>query len=193
MTSRFSCCLSAYRHSLLGSSAARPGVGPSSRSAYRTNDFASGPGRDYHVPHARATTGIGCLLYPEGGGAHPAGKKSPAGACRSATASPYTPLGQPISEAHDNETSTQVHAIHPPGLALTCNPRMERRPSGLNPELRTPPLPATHVRAGTGHRAQARNYATDQPVLLPASSLAACDLVSQLLLGIDRDHRILRA
>src|SRR5664279_1638815 len=39
---------------------------------------------------------------------------------------------------------------------------MEQGPSGLNPELRTPPLPATHVRAGTGHRVLARNYTTDQ-------------------------------
>jgi hypothetical protein len=103
----------------------------------------------------------GCLLYPGDGGAHPADLKSSTGACRFSTASPYTPLEQPISEAADNETSTEVHAIHPPGLALTCSPRMERGPSGLNPELRTPPLPATHVRAGTGHRALARNYATD--------------------------------
>jgi hypothetical protein len=39
---------------------------------------------------------------------------------------------------------------------------MEQGPLGLNPELRTPPLPATHVRAGTGHRVLARNYTTDQ-------------------------------
>lgn len=103
----------------------------------------------------------GCLLYPEGGGAHPIGKKSPTGACRSSTASPYTPLQQPISEAHNNETSTEVHAIHPSGLALTCSPRMERGPSGLNPELRTPPLPVTHVRAGRGQRARTSNYTTD--------------------------------
>src|SRR5665647_2639320 len=38
---------------------------------------------------------------------------------------------------------------------------MKRQPLGLNPELRTPPLSATHVRAGTGHRVLARNYTTD--------------------------------
>src|SRR5664279_124802 len=78
--------------------------------------------------------------------------------------------GQPLQPCSNNpsarlacdETSTEVHAIHPPGLALTCNPRMERGSSGLNSELRTPPLPATHVRAGTGHRALTRNYATDR-------------------------------
>jgi len=94
-----SCRLSAARHSLLGPSATRPGIGPSSRSAYRT------------LTHARTLTGLprstrtnydrgGCLLYPGGGGAHPADKKSSTGACRSSTASPYTPLEQPISEAH---------------------------------------------------------------------------------------------
>src|ERR1035437_4561141 len=39
---------------------------------------------------------------------------------------------------------------------------MEQGPLGLTPELRTPPLPATHVRVGTGHRVLARNYTTDQ-------------------------------
>src|SRR5665811_4367 len=39
---------------------------------------------------------------------------------------------------------------------------MEQGPLGLNPELRTPPLPATHVRAGTGHRVLTRNYTTDK-------------------------------
>ncbi len=41
-------------------------------------------------------------------------------------------------------------ASHPSGLPLACGPRTDRRPSGFFPELRTPPLPATHVRAGTG-------------------------------------------
>ena len=79
------------------------------------------------------------------------------------------PNGQPLHPARNipscgariNEASTEVHAIHPSGLPLACDPRMERGPLGLYPELRTPPLPATHVRAGTGHRALARNYATD--------------------------------
>src|SRR5664280_1786106 len=110
--------------------------------------------------HTRCGRG-GCLLYPGDGGAHPIDHKSSTGACRFPAASPYTPLKQPINEAADNETSTEVHAIHPSGLALTCDPRMERGPSGLNSELRTPPSPAAHVRAGTGHRAPARNYATD--------------------------------
>ena len=43
-----------------------------------------------------------------------------------------------------------------PVFPFACGRWMEQRPLGLSPELRTPPLPATHVRLGTGHRAQAR-------------------------------------
>src|SRR5450759_3590235 len=52
---------------------------------------------------------------------------------------------------------------------------MEQGPLGLNSELRTPPLPAAHVRAGTGHRVLARNYTTDQgrPSYLRVPSLRA--------------------
>jgi hypothetical protein len=68
------------------------------------------------------------------------------------------PSGQPLhpgaSTHHPRLTLTRRHqgftCVHPSGLPLTCGPRVEREPLGLNPELRTPPLPATHVRAGTG-------------------------------------------
>ena len=36
------------------------------------------------------------------------------------------------------------------GLPLAGGPRMERVPLGFYPELRTPPLPATHVKVETG-------------------------------------------
>src|SRR5664280_2439655 len=69
---------------------------------------------------------------------------------------------------------------------------MEQGPLGLNPELRTPPLPATHVRAGTGHRVRARNYTTDQgrPSYLRVHSPCATScrnflLVSTLITGFD--------
>src|SRR5664280_378216 len=149
-----------HRHSLLGSSAARQGIRASltvGLPAATSRRTLTGLPRSTHTRCGRG----GCLLYPGDGGAHPIDHKSSTGACRFPAASPYTPLKQPINEAADNETSTEVHAIHPSGLALTCDPRMERGPSGLNSELRTPPSPAAHVRAGTGHRAPARNYATD--------------------------------
>ena len=40
--------------------------------------------------------------------------------------------------------------VRPFGLLLACGSRTEHDPLGLNPELRTPPLPAEHVRAETG-------------------------------------------
>lgn len=40
---------------------------------------------------------------------------------------------------------------HPSGLPLACDPRMKREPLGFSPELRTPPLPATHVKVETDH------------------------------------------
>jgi len=63
---------------------------------------------------------------------------------------PYTPAEHPPSGAQLDEASLRVHCIHPSGLPLACGPRMERAPLGFLPELRTPPLPATHVRVGTG-------------------------------------------
>ena len=79
-----------------------------------------------------------------------------------------------------HEASTKVHAIHPSGLPLTRDPRMERGSFGFPLGLRTPPLPATHAKGGARHRARARDYTTDiTPALLTASPLAKCDIVSQ--------------
>lgn len=52
--------------------------------------------------------------------------------------------GVSISRHHREFACTR-----PSGLPLACGPRMEREPFGVFPELRTLPLPATHVRAGT--------------------------------------------
>lgn len=68
-------------------------------------------------------------------------------------------------------------SVHPPGLPLACDPRMEQGPLGFSPELHTPPLPATHVRVGTGvgHLPELRHH---QLVLLPTQPLTACALVA---------------
>ena len=56
----------------------------------------------------------GCLLYPGGGGAHPADKKSPTGACRFPAASPYTPLQLPIQQgSRITRHQTEVHSRSP--------------------------------------------------------------------------------
>ena len=50
--------------------------------------------------------------------------------------------------------------VHPSGLPLACDPRVEREPSGLSPELHTPPSPAAHVGVGTGILGTCLSYAT---------------------------------
>ncbi len=65
--------------------------------------------------------------------------------------------GQPLHPGNATHrpglTLTRRHQgfthVHPSGLPLACDSRMEQEPLGFNPELRTPQLPAAHVRAGT--------------------------------------------
>ena len=128
-----------------------PRVRPSSRSAHRPAALP-GPRRGFHVPHERDTTGVGApytpgtavssrltgslfnrrLPLPSGQSLHPAGTSHR--------------RGSNVTRHHRGFTR-----VHPSGLPLACDPRMERESLGFFPELRTPPLPATHVRAGTGH------------------------------------------
>src|SRR6266566_9407985 len=88
-------------------------------------------------------------------------------------------------------TSTEVHAIHPSGLPLARDPWMVQGSFGFPPELRTPPLPATHAEGGARPLSTCLRLRTrHQAGLLSASPLATCDLVSQLLLAVDRDRRL---
>ena len=72
--------------------------------------------------------------------------------------------------------------VHPSGLPLACDSRMEREPLGFPPELRTPRLPAAHVRAGTGLEHWPGTTPSTTADLLSVRSLNSCDLVSH-----DRD------
>jgi hypothetical protein len=94
---------------------------------------------------------------PRDGGVLPADLHCPAGACRFPAASPTPRCRNPSAESIVTRHHQGFTHVHPSGLPLTCNSRMEQESSGLNPELRTPPLPATHVRAGTGHRTLTRD------------------------------------
>ena len=120
-----------HRHSLLGSSCSRRGIGPSSRSAYRTllaRRTRTGFPRSTPARYDRG----GCPLYPGDGGAPP-------GRCRIPGRRLPLPSGQSLHPASNipsaglthNEASTGVHAIHPSGLPLACDPRMEREPLGF--------------------------------------------------------------
>jgi hypothetical protein len=104
----------------------------------------------FHVPHPRVTTGKGALSTPRTAVlTRPIASLRPPPAA-SQRECPYTPAEHPSSGAQLDEASLRVHCIHPSGLPLACVPRMERAPLGFSPELRTLPLPATHVRVGTG-------------------------------------------
>jgi hypothetical protein len=164
-----------HRHSLLGSSCARWGIEPSSRSAYRP------PTGD------RTPTGLSCCacascdragrsLYPGDGGALPAGDYLPAGTCRSSTASPYGPAGtshrrgalsRDVSESSRYSPITPGPAGYrpkagnptcglPPVFSSPAAPGWNTGRFGFCPGLRTPQLPATHARAETGQHALAR-------------------------------------
>jgi hypothetical protein len=89
-------------------------------------------------------------LDPEASGVHTTGENSPAAACRSSTARPCTPVSVPSAGALGNEASAGVHSRSPVRSSPRLRSRMERERFGFFPELRTPQLPATHVRAGTG-------------------------------------------
>ena len=179
-----------HRHSLPRSSDPHWGVGPSLRSAYRPRRRARTPTGFPRSTRTRCDRG-GCLLYPGGGGAHPADKKSPAGACRFTAASPYTPLGTTHqARLTHNETSTEVHAIHPSGLPLARDPWMEQESFGFPSSFAPRRYQQRTSRVGPGHRAQARSYAPGigRTSNLRARSLRATScrtflLVSTLITG----------
>jgi hypothetical protein len=89
-------------------------------------------------------------LDPEASGVHTTDENCPAAACRSSTARPCTPVSIPSPGALGNEASAGVHSRSPVRSSPRLRTRMERARFGFFPELRTPQLPATHVRAGTG-------------------------------------------
>ena len=154
-----SCCLSATGVGFLGHPVPATGVRSSSRSTHRdTARTRAGFPRSTCVRLGRG----GCRLYPGSGGVHATDQVPWVAACRFPAASPCTPA--PLS-IYPGLTLTRCHQrfthVHPSGLPLTRRPRMDQGQPRLSPELRTPPLPATHVRAGTSHRALARNYVTD--------------------------------
>ena len=136
------------RRWLLGSSCARWGVGPSSRSAYRVLSHPDPNGvSTFHTSEIRPG-----WVPPKlrDGDALPADVGCSAGACRFTTASPaphwfFPSAGLTITKHHQGFTH-----VHPSGLPLACSSRMEREPLGFSSGLHTPPLPATHARVGTG-------------------------------------------
>jgi len=162
------------------SSDSRRGVGPSSRSAYRTR-CVSGPRRGYRVPHARATTGLGALSTPRTTVLTPVGAVLQPASAVFSTASPCTPPQHPtvrgspsrgINKSSSNPPVRSSPRLWPPDG--TGDPRAFPRASNPADRSRT-----THVGEGTGDRARTWNNAhitSDEP---PTScSLVSCDLAS---------------
>ena len=108
-------------------------------------------------------------------------KICPAAACRSSTARPCTLVLIPSPRALGNEASAGVHSRSPVRSSPRLRSRMGRARFGFFPELRTPQLPATHVRAGTGLEHWPGAIAPTSSALQSASSLTTCDLVSHVL------------
>jgi hypothetical protein len=138
-----------HRHSLLGHPV------PAGGSAFLTVSPPALPSRNStgfpRSTRARNDRG-GRPLYPGDGGVLPV---------EGSLFNRHLPLssGQslhPADTSHRRDPNVTRHhrrftRVHPSGLPLACDPRMGRGSLGFFPELRTPPLPATHVRAGTGH------------------------------------------
>jgi hypothetical protein len=79
--------------------------------------------------------------------------------------------------------------VRPSGLPLACAPGWNGTRFGFFPELRTPQLPATHVRAGTGLEHWPGATPPTSSALQSAHSLATCNLVSHDLRPvIHRQH-----
>src|SRR6266568_7830434 len=179
-----------YRHSLPRSSDPRWETGPSLRSAYRPRHRARISHRGSHVPHVRDATGVGASCI-SGAAVLIRPTKNPRPAPAASQRPAPVPRLNPSARLTHNETSTEVYAIHPSGLPLARDPWMVQGSFGFPPELRTPPLPATHAEGGPGHRSTCLRLRTrHQPVLQSASPLATCDLVSQLFLAVDADDRL---
>ena len=75
--------------------------------------------------------------------------------------------------------------VRPSGLPLACAPGWNETRFGFCPELRTPQLPATHVRAGTGPEHWPGAMPPTSSALQSASSLATSDLVSHVFRPVD--------
>ena len=71
--------------------------------------------------------------------------------------------------------------VRPSGLPLACAPGWNGTRFGFSPELRTPRLPATHVRAGTGLEHWPGATSPTSSALQSTHSLATCSLVSHVL------------
>ena len=121
-----------HRHSLVGSSCARWGFTPPSRSACRplSRRTPSGLSRSACDRYGRG----GRPLNPGDSGALPASQARPAGTRRLPAAGPCSPAScNPPARVLMTRRHRGFTHVHPSGLPQPVVPRMEREPLGLSP------------------------------------------------------------
>ncbi len=166
-----------HRRWLLGSSCSRWGVGPSLRSADRTYRVRTPTGfpRSTRVRYDRG----GC---PLNSGTAVLSRLTMG--VQPAPAASQRPVLHPAAASHlRSPTITKHHQgftrVHPSGLPLAGNSRMERESLGVSSGLHTPPLPAAHARVGTGpEHWPGTNLSTTTAALLQVIHSNSCDFVS---------------
>ena len=108
--------------------------------------------------------------------------------CRFSAASPALRCCSHLPELPITKPHQGFTLVHPSTLPLACGLRTRQRPLGFSPQLRTPQLPMTHARTGTGieHLPELRS----QPISssCPRNPLVSCDLMSHCF---DRVVRVL--
>ena len=161
------------------SSDSRRGIGPSSRSAYRAR------------PSARTSTGLprsartscdrgGCPLYPEDGGAHPAGSPPRPAPAASQRPVPKPRHGVPPCEALLHGASTGVYSRSPVRSSPRLRPRGGTGGASAFPRASHPTVTGS-ARQGWGQAIEHGPGTTAQLTsvdLQSSSSLNACDLAS---------------
>jgi hypothetical protein len=134
-------------------------------SMFRTNEIRVGSGAPF-------TPGLRC--------SHSRRKRISC-RCRFSTASPALRSFSCLPELRVTKPHQGFTLVHPSTLPLACSLRTGQRPLGFSPRLRTPQLPMTHARAGTGieHLPELRSRPTSTSY--PRNPLVSCDLTSHVL------------
>jgi hypothetical protein len=169
---RFGC-----RHSLLDHPLPAEGLGSPHG---RLTGPRAGPRRGSRVPHARAAPGLGALCAPRTAVLLPAKARSRPAPAALPRLVPKPRHNIPPCEAALHEASIKGSGSSPVRASPRPRPQGGTGNASASPELRTPPLPAAHVRGGdrpssTGLELVAQHHTVDPPVY---SSLVSCDIAS---------------
>jgi hypothetical protein len=134
-------------------------------SMFRTNEIRVGSGAPF-------TPGLRC--------SHSRRKRISC-RCHSSAASPALRSFSCLPELRVTKPHQGFTLVHPSTLPLACSLRTRQGPLGFSPRLRTPQLPMTHARAGTGieHLPELRSRPISTSY--PRNPLVSCDLTSHIL------------